>query len=328
MMPSTETLLRLLADGKFHSGEQIGEVLGVSRAAIWKAIKGFESIGLPVDAVRGRGYRLRKPMELLDRERILAAIDGEARAKIAAMELLFSIDSTNRYLAADDDAEVGTARVCVAEMQTAGRGRRGREWCSPVGANVYLSIAWRFTEGPARLMGLSLALAVASAQVLQRLGVPEIKVKWPNDVWYQGRKLAGLLLEVTGEANGPCQVVAGIGVNLGMPVDMVIDQPWADLGEAVPDLSRNRLTGVLIEAFVNALQTFAVHGFTPFHAAWASWDAVLGRRVSLILPNGPVEGVAQGIDATGALILETPKGRQCFSGGEVSLRVGNHVATA
>lgn len=178
------------------------------------------------------------------------------------------------------------------------------------------------------MMGLSLALAIACAQALQRLGVQEITLKWPNDIWYQGRKLAGLLLEVTGEANGPCQVVAGIGVNLGMPGEVVIDQPWADLREALPDLSRNHLAGVLIEALVNALQAFAEHGFAPFHAAWASWDAVLGEHVSLILPNGVVEGVAQGIDSTGALILQTAQGRRYFTGGEVSLRVGSHVATA
>jgi BirA family biotin operon repressor/biotin-[acetyl-CoA-carboxylase] ligase len=323
-----QSLLTLLADGKFHSGEQIGRVLGVSRAAIWKSIKELESLGVGIDAVTGRGYRLRQAVELLDEAQILQAIQPAVGASIRALEVHFSIDSTNRYLASEARNGMGEAHVCLAEMQTAGRGRRGRTWCSPLGANLYLSVAWGFAEGPARLSGLSLALAVACAEALAGVGISGIQLKWPNDIWLDYRKVAGLLLEVSGEANGPCQVIAGVGVNLGMPRDTVIDQPWADLCEASSSLSRNHVAAALVEAMVKALKVFASEGFEPFRHAWVSWDAVCGRAVTLHLPNGVVEGTAAGIDPSGALLLETVKGMQRFTSGEVSLRVRDHVASA
>lgn len=326
-MASIETLIRVLADGTFHSGERIGELLGVSRAAVWKSIKALEALGMRVDAVQGRGYRLARPVELLDAERIRAAIEPQARARISGLAVHFSIDSTSRYLAANACNDIGEAQLCLAEMQTAGRGRRGRTWCSPFGANLYLSVAWRFAEGPSRLGGLSLALAIACAQALKRLGVPGVQLKWPNDIWLQGRKAAGLLLEVSGEAQGPCLVIAGIGVNVGMPEAIEIDQPWADLHSVCPGLSRNLLAGAVAGAMISTLQGFAASGFTPFRAAWEPLDAVHGRLVTLHLPNGVIEGVAAGIDEAGALVLVTGTGVQHFSSGEVSLRVQEHVAT-
>ncbi|MGE0082591.1 MAG: bifunctional biotin--[acetyl-CoA-carboxylase] ligase/biotin operon repressor BirA [Thiohalomonadaceae bacterium] len=327
-MASTETLVRLLADGRFHSGEWIGERLGVSRAAVWKSIKALEALGLRVDAVKGRGYRLARPLELLDAERIRAGIAPSVCARIKSLDVHFTIDSTNRYLAGAARNEIGEAHVCLAETQTAGRGRRGRSWCSPFGSNVYLSVAWRFAEGPARLGGLSIALAVASAQALKRLGVPGIQLKWPNDLWLDGRKVAGLLLEVSGELQGPSLVIAGIGVNMGMPEDAEIDQPWADLHSVSPGLSRNEVAGALVEAMIGALERFAGAGFEPFRREWEPLDAVHGKVVLLQLPNASVKGVAAGIDGTGALMLVTGAGLQRFASGEVSLRVGDHVAAS
>lgn len=327
-MALTETLIRLLADGRFHSGEWIGERLGVSRAAVWKSIRALEAFGLKVDAVKGRGYRLARSLELLDAERILAGISPDLHERIRTLEVHFTIDSTNRYLASTARNEPGVAHVCLAEMQTAGRGRRGRSWCSPFGSNIYLSIAWRFAEGPSRLGGLSIALAVAAAQALKRLGVSGIQLKWPNDLWLDGRKVAGLLLEVSGELQGPSLVIAGIGINIGMPQGMDIDQPWADLHSVCPGLSRNDVVSAVVEKMIEAFERFAHAGFEPFHREWEPLDAVHGKVVSLQLPNTSVRGVAAGIDGTGALMLVTGYGLERFASGEVSLRVMDHVASS
>jgi BirA family biotin operon repressor/biotin-[acetyl-CoA-carboxylase] ligase len=318
-------LIRLLADGRCHSGEAIAARLGVSRAAVWKALrKAGEDLGLDIVAVRGRGYRLPTHLELLDVERILAALSAEAQRRIARLEIHDAIDSTNTRLMreAADGAPSGT--LCLAERQTAGRGRLGRTWVSPFGANLYLSLLWRFPFGPAGLAGLSLAAGAAVADALRAAGAGDIALKWPNDVLWQRRKLAGLLLEVAGEAHGPAHVVVGVGVNTHLEPDQgsAIDRPWVDLDQVLGRgaYSRNALAAALAEGLVAAMERFAREGMAPFLADWERYDLYRGEQVEVHWGQQRVCGTHLGLDPQGALRLDTGAGIQTFQAGEVSLR--------
>lgn len=211
----------------------------------------------------------------------------------------------------------------MAEQQTAGRGRRGRQWISPFGANLYLSCVWEFFDGAAALEGLSLATGVAVAEALDTLGVSGISLKWPNDVLLSESKLAGILLEMTGDPSGRCQVVLGIGVNHRMPPALAtaIEQKWARLDDTNPGISRNVLAARIISNVLLMLQSFEEEGFAPFQPRWQALDAFYGRNVVIKTGAADIEGVADGVDRTGGLRLLTPHGLQVMKGGEVSLRL-------
>ena len=324
-MDRTLGLIRLLADGGFHSGEAIAAELGISRAGVWKAVARVrEQLALAVESVRGRGYRLAAPLELLDAGGILEALSAEGQPTLARLEIHDQIDSTNARLMVEAQAGAPSATACLAERQTAGRGRRGRTWVSPFGSNLYLSLLWRYPLAPAALGGVSLAAGVAVARVLRDSGVPELILKWPNDLLWQRRKLGGLLLEVGGEAQGPSFLVAGLGINLRMPKDQgpVIDQPWTDLagilGDPLP--GRNRLAARLIAALCSALECYGQHGLEPFLADWDTFDGLRGEPVRLLLGERAIEGTHVGIAPDGALRLATAEGVQSYHAGEVSLR--------
>ena len=264
-------------------------------------------------------------LERLDQERILGGLTPAARADVNRLEVHVTLDSTNCYLLTGARAGWASGAVCLAEQQTAGRGRQGRSWVTPCGASLAYSLLWRFAGPPEALSGLSLATGLAVARVLKQAGVSEVRLKWPNDVWWRERKLGGILLESGGQA-GDFYVVAGIGLNLALPRDeaMAIDQPWVDLQEILPTatFSRNTLAAALISELVTTFSDFARQGFAELAAEWAQFDAVAGRGVSLYLPNGTVTGIVRGVDATGALLLETPDGRiQPYLGGEIRLRL-------
>ena len=310
-------VLRILADGRFHSGEAVAARLGISRALVWKALKSLETLGVEVHAVRGRGYRLAQPLELLDVDLIRDAL-GAAADRLERLELLDQVDSTNAYLL----AQAGAApHACLAEHQHAGRGRRGRQWVSPFGANLYLSLSWPFDSRP--LEGLSLAVAVALMRSLHRAGAEGLGLKWPNDVLWQGRKLGGILLEMSGEAGGAMRAVVGIGLNLHMPRSTAgIDQPWTDLQSVLGrPCSRNRIAGELLNELVDALEAFAGAGMQPFMDEWAAYDLAYDRPIELHLPDRVVAGVARGIDETGALLVAHGDTLQRYFSGEVSLRM-------
>ena len=203
------TLISILADGEFHSGEQLGEQLGMSRAAINKHIQTLRDWGVDVFTVPGKGYSLPEPIHLLDEKKISQEIDH------GRVTVLPVIDSTNQYLL-DRLDELTSGDACVAEYQQAGRGRRGRKWFSPFGANLYLSMYWRLEQGPAAAIGLSLVIGIVIAEVLQQLGAEQVRVKWPNDIYLQDRKLSGILVELTGKTGDAAQIVSGAGINLVM----------------------------------------------------------------------------------------------------------------
>ncbi len=318
-------LLSTLADGRFHSGEELGRVLGVSRAAVWKHLRALDGWGIEVFAVPGRGYRLAGPLELLDHGKILEELDSPATAALRRLDIYSVIDSTNRCLVDQCRAEMEPGRACLAEMQTAGRGRRGRRWVSPFGASVYLSISWRFACSPAALGALSLAAGVTVTRTLDELGAEDVWLKWPNDLVWEGRKLGGVLVELTGEAAGPCHVVLGVGINAGLPEHSGagIDQPWTDLTAICGrgNVSRNRLAGRLINDLLDAFALYEAAGVGPFLQEWRSRDALRGHLVAVHAAGRVVDGVAAGVDDQGALLVDTGGERLRLTSGEVTVRV-------
>lgn len=315
-------VLDVLADGALHSGEALAQRFGISRAALGKRMDHLRDWGLELNAQAGAGYRLAAPLERLDAGRIRAALPAAMRGVHIAV--LTQTDSTNTQLLSTDAA--ADPQVLFAERQTAGRGRRGRHWVSPFGANVYASVAFTFECWPARLTTLPLAIAVALARVVAAAGVPDVGIKWPNDLHVAGRKLAGILIEPRGEAGGPCRVVVGVGLNLSMSTMQAegLSQPWISLAEALtvggkPMPSRNTLASMLVEELMRALHAFAHHGFSPFVAEWRQRDLLAGRPVQVDGAQ-PLQGMAQGIDADGGLIINTSVGRQIVHAGDVSVR--------
>ena len=317
-------LLNCLADGRFHSGEKLAADAGVTRAAIWKQLKKIEAMGLPVDAVRGKGYRLQQPLELLELKRIRQLLPESANDLIGKFELFASIDSTNGYLMKEVASQQG-AHICLAEMQSGGRGRRGRQWVSPFASNIYCSIKWQYDTDPISLSGLSLALGVGLMRVLSATGGENVGLKWPNDIYWNDKKMAGILLEMSGDVNGPCSVVAGVGVNVRMPARLKtdIDQPWTDLYSILgPDTpARNQLVADLIREWIDILHCYPEQGFSHYQQEWNDGDIARGRQVVLSTPTSEVQGVAKGVNNEGALLLQTDKGIKTYHAGEISLRI-------
>ena len=332
-MALSRSLLEFLSDGHFYTGNQLGERLGCSRAAVWKMIQALETAGVDIFHVRGKGYRLAQAVELLNAERILDAMSEGGRQSLAGLDVLFDVDSTNTYLMQRPLGAEGNGRACLAEFQRLGRGRRGRQWISPFGGNLYLSLRWRFLRGAAELGGLSLAVGVALLRALRNEGVEGLGLKWPNDILLHGRKLAGVLLEISGETNGPCEVVIGVGLNVRATdfAHEAIDQPWSDLESSLGRrVARNRLAAQVLSYLIDAVGQYDTDGLDSFRDEWQAADAFACREVVLQTPSAEILGVAQGVDEHGALILALQNGgRQHFYSGEVSLRAaGDRLANA
>ncbi|MEK0168219.1 bifunctional biotin--[acetyl-CoA-carboxylase] ligase/biotin operon repressor BirA [Pseudescherichia vulneris] len=309
------TLISILADGEFHSGEQLGERLGMSRAAINKHIQTLRDWGVDVFTVPGKGYSLPEPIQLLSQDFISSQIN---QGQVAVLPV---IDSTNQYLL-DRIGTLQSGDACVAEYQQAGRGRRGRKWFSPFGANLYLSMYWRLEQGPAAAIGLSLVIGIVMAEVLRDLGASQVRVKWPNDLYLQDRKLAGILVELTGKTGDAAQIVIGAGINLAMrKVESdVINQGWINLQEAGIAIDRNTLAARLINELRAALELFEQEGLTPYLSRWEKLDNFINRPIKLIIGDKEIVGISRGIDTQGALLLEQNGATKAWMGGEISLR--------
>ncbi|WP_058914491.1 bifunctional biotin--[acetyl-CoA-carboxylase] ligase/biotin operon repressor BirA [Entomohabitans teleogrylli] len=309
------TLVSILADGEFHSGEHLGEQLGMSRAAINKHIQTLRDWGVDVFTVPGKGYSLPEPIQLLNPQRIREQITE------GAVAVLPVIDSTNQYLL-DRINELHSGDACIAEYQQSGRGRRGRKWFSPFGANLYLSMYWRLEQGPAAAIGLSLVIGIVMAEVLHDLGADQVRVKWPNDLYLQDRKLAGILVELTGKTGDAAQIVIGAGINLAMRhvESDVVNQGWINLQEAGITIDRNQLAIRLIKELRTALALFENEGLASFLSRWEKLDNFINRPVKLIIGDREIYGISRGIDEQGALLLEQDGVIKPWVGGEISLR--------
>jgi BirA family biotin operon repressor/biotin-[acetyl-CoA-carboxylase] ligase len=328
MTPRVEALLALLADGVLHSGADLAARLGVSRAAVWKLVGELREHGVPVESLPRSGYRLPRPVELFSASCIGRALDDRGWRLGDRLEVLFEIDSTNTYLYGAPAPAAGQPRVAFAELQHAGRGRRGRSWLAPFGSGLTFSVAWTFADAPAGLPALGLAVGAGVAQALRDIGVEAAGVKWPNDLVWRRHKLGGLLLQLRSEAGGPASVVAGLGLNLALPaearaeLDVPEAQPVADLQEALGDRlpGRNLLASLLAAAMLDTLDAFARDGYAAFAARWSELDALAGARVRIAQAEGCIEGEACGADADGALLVRVDGVVQRFYSGDVSLR--------
>lgn len=320
-MTGERELLQRLIEGPV-SGDALARDAGLTRAAMWKRIEALREGGVRIDAQAGRGYALAEPVELLDAERIRASLQAATVYALSSLDVAWSLDSTNSELLRRKAPERGV-EVLLAEQQTGGRGRRGRQWASPIASNLYLSLSRQFSGGLARLGGLSLVVGVAVAEALRQAGYGAVGVKWPNDLLAHGRKLGGILVEGGGEHGGPVRAVIGIGVNVRMPapVAMTIDQAWTDLaglGDGAP--SRNALAAQLLDTLLPALEQFDRDGLPPFLARYAALDVLAGRAITVHGPQGDEQGVADGIGDDGALRVRMDQGVRQVHAGEVSVR--------
>lgn len=320
-----QRLLGLLADGELHSGSELAAALGMTRSAVWKQIHQLESLGLVFGAAAGQGYQLEAPLELLDEQIIRTELD--AAEPDVELDVLWETASTSSHLLGQPPQADGLARACIAEYQSAGRGRRGRAWLAPAGHGISLSVAWRFAESPANLSCLGLAVGVAALRAVHAAGVAEAQLKWPNDLILEGGKLAGILIDVQGEAGGPLNIVAGVGVNWrlneavragiassgGLPPAAMTDSHALQAG-------RNQFVVLLIAEIIHVLRQFAVDGFASVAGDWAAADYLAGRTVDVIGDSGTISGVVRGIADDGRLRVDCAGNEQLLVTGDVSVR--------
>jgi BirA family transcriptional regulator, biotin operon repressor / biotin---[acetyl-CoA-carboxylase] ligase len=317
------SLLRRLSDGELHSGEALARASGVSRARVSQVLKEATATGVRLERTRGQGYRLHDALSFLDRDAISSALGADRRGLV--VEVADVLDSTSSELlrrAAGGDIH---RHLLAAECQTAGRGRRGRSWKSIVGGSLAFSMGWRFERGAGYLSALPLAVGLALSDTLEAEGFAGVDLKWPNDLVHRGRKLAGILVELSGDALGPSLAVIGVGLNVRLPATLLreIGEPVADLDTVAPGrtVDRNTLLARLAGAQVAMLESFAASGFAPLRAAWQRRHALQGKAVQVLLPDGgKVRGEVTGVDADGALVLASGGRRMRFVTGEVSLR--------
>lgn len=316
-----DKLLSVLADGAFHSGSELGRELGISRSAVWKHMQRLQELGLELYSVKGRGYRLPGGIDLIDAERLRDRLQSAGLGDRLRVEVAVETDSTN--VQGLEALRQGVhSGLYVAEYQHAGRGRRGRQWLSPLASSLCFTLAWRFNSGAAALEGLSLAVGLALRQALAELGVEPVGLKWPNDLLVENAKLAGILIELSGDAAGECQVAIGVGLNVALPDGLAeqLDQPCIDLRTLGFDGDRTELLATLVRQLVQVLQRFESGGFAQLRPAWEAANVFQGRPVRLTSGAHSFEGICLGVTDQGGLRLQTDKGQEVFHGGEVSVR--------
>lgn len=321
-----EELIRQLAGGDFVSGQALGDKLGVSRTAISKHINALSEIGLDVFKVSGKGYKLANKLHLLEQKQICVLLGQNDLHN--AIEVHTLIDSTNSYLMRKLSSNPETGTVCIAEHQSAGRGRRGRRWESPFGSHLYLSMYWQLEQGISAAMGLSLVTALAVSDTLKSLYNLDAQLKWPNDVYLGGVKLAGILIELEGQSSGPSHSVIGIGLNVDMPKEShaAIDQPWTDIkSHTSAVINRNELAATLVAKLTQRLEAHQNHGFAPMLEDWHKRDLYFNQAVRLLTGERETKGICRGVNGQGALLLEVDGKMQPVYGGEVSLRKQNET---
>jgi BirA family transcriptional regulator, biotin operon repressor / biotin---[acetyl-CoA-carboxylase] ligase len=324
-MSGNTELLRMLADGARHSGEELASALSITRAAVWKRVQQLESWGIEFEALPGSGYRLETPLDLLDPAAIRGRLPPAALERLRHLEVHASLESTNDRLLAVGDLPPARFDACLAEFQSAGRGRRGRRWVAPFGSGLCLSVGWKYRDAPAALGALSLAAGVAAKRALGRLGFPRLALKWPNDIVQDGGKLGGILIDLRGEAAGAAYVVVGIGINVRLPRPararlraagaQAVDLD--SLGRVPP---RNAIAAALVAELAAALPEFGDRGLAAFADEWRHADALRGRAVRVMHGDERLDGLARGVDADGALMLEVDGVPRRVLSGDVSVR--------
>ena len=321
-MDYRQVLITELADGAYHSGEALGKQLNVSRTAVWKQLRKLADWGIELESCKRRGYRIPGGLSLLDLSQIRQQLVAQAAKELHCLEVHQTVDSTNELAMRSAQQGSASGSVFLAEAQSAGKGRRGRTWVSPYGRNIYLSVVYGFSGGVAAVEGLSLAVGVAVVRALEAMGVRDLGLKWPNDIFWSGRKLGGVLLEINGDPAGACEVIVGIGINVQMSVReaAMVDQEWVNLSEITSSfLDRSNVAAHILNGLLPLLGSYGDCGFSRYRDAWLALDCFDGQPVALVAGETTVAGVARGVNETGALCIETADGFRFFSGGEISL---------
>ena len=311
----------MLSDREVRSGEDLARSLGVSRASVWKSLGCLEKVGVELLRVRGRGYRLGAPIDWLDSAQIRRHLGRHAETY--ELRVLDIVESTNTMLLEDAVGGATSGVVLAAELQTQGRGRRGRVWHSGLGGALTFSVLWRFEQGAGFLAGLGLAVGVGLVRALRSLGLEDIMLKWPNDLVIRHRKVAGTLVEIHGDVLGPSLAVVGVGMNVRLHAATRerVDQAVTDLVTEGAPHDRNRLLGEVLLHLAQVVEAFRANGFGPLRGEWENYHVHAGRRVIVRLPDGTrEEGTAAGVGEDGALLLQTRTGLRRLHSGEVSLR--------
>lgn len=322
MKPLAFAILHQLSHLSFRSGETIAGELGISRASVWLALKEIDAHGIQLFRLAGKGYRLREPIQWLLLDEIQRQLGD--KANLFDLEIVPVAESTNTALMQKTALGAAHGSCLIAELQTQGRGRRGRAWQSSLGGSLAFSLLWRFNQGAGFLSGLSLVAGIALMRAFNQLAFPGISLKWPNDILHERRKLAGILIELQGDMHGPCAAVIGIGINIKLPEQArsEIDQPVTDLATislGVPD--RNHLLASLLSHLADALEQFQDSGFSGFQEEWISYHAYHGEAVTLLMPDGRKEpGIVTGVAPDGSLLVTHEGQERRFNSGEISLR--------
>jgi BirA family transcriptional regulator, biotin operon repressor / biotin---[acetyl-CoA-carboxylase] ligase len=317
-------LLSIISDGNVHSGQELADQLGISRAAIWKSIKYLQSLGLKIDAIRGKGYCLDREIDLLSSQQIKKMMTSSIKKHCREIEILFNTESTNSYLWNCLNTEQIYGKVVLAEYQSKGRGRRGNQWVSPVASGIYLSIGWRLEIATGTLGLLSLCIGVAVARALCAINLSKVGLKWPNDIIVDNKKLGGILLEMRGEASGPVDIVIGIGINYELPESarLNIDQDVTDIcSNTTQRLSRNKITAIILSNVIEILVELESSANSTLIDEWRKFDCYVNKKARLLIGDKEIEGVLKGVDNQGALLMSVNGKIETYMSGEVSLRV-------
>ena len=314
-------LLKTLQNGEFHSGEHLAATFELSRSAISNHIKAMCELGIEIFSVKGRGYKLANPIELLSYDQISRYLSASNKDKTKLIQVENLVTSTNDIVKAQMQ-EVESGFCCLAEAQSAGRGRRGRTWVSPYASSLYFSMLWRFSSGYQAMAGLSLMIGVIVNDTLLEMGVGQCQLKWPNDIYFNNQKSAGILIEVEGQVGASASAIIGIGVNIRLPNDVKgIDQAFTDLHSISEQfIGRNKFAAALIDNLWQALPLFEKEGMKPFISRWQKADLYNNKEIKLLSGKNVTVGISRGIDETGALLLEIDRKIQAFHGGEISVR--------
>lgn len=313
-------ILALLSNGQFISGCEIGNRLSVSRMTVSKHIKQLNMLGLEIFSVKGKGYRLKNPLCLLNVDSVVAHDPSLSQINLSLIPI---VNSTNDVL----KSQLATAQngySVVAECQRQGRGRQGRSWISPYGASLYVSTYWKFQRGYQSISGLSLAIGVAVIRTLHSFAITDVGVKWPNDIYVSGRKISGVLIELEGQFDSDCDCIIGVGINVELPNNVEgITQAWTDIvSETNKVVDRNHLLAIYIRHLLDVLHTFNEGGLGSLLAEWNACNIYQDKMITLLLGTREVEGICRGIDIQGALLLEYGGAIQRFHGGEIRIKHG------
>ncbi|MCH9643775.1 MAG: bifunctional biotin--[acetyl-CoA-carboxylase] ligase/biotin operon repressor BirA [Gammaproteobacteria bacterium] len=329
-----QKVLLALADGMFHSGELLGKQLGLTRSAIWKAVAQLKRLGINVQSITRKGYRIQGGITLLNQECITQQISAKNQKLLDDIILLEQVNSTNTFLLEHIKHKPHKNIACFAEYQSHARGRRGHSWLSPFGNNIYHSLLWHFNKDPGQITGLSLAVSIAVIRSLIRYGLNQntLQLKWPNDICHNHKKLAGVLIEMQAESNGHCSVVIGIGLNTHMDhvQSEILNNQCTSINNITQQaVDRNKIAGYLLDELINLLVEYNQHGLKHFLDEWRQYDSYSGHPIKLLMTSKTIEGTMQGVTDNGEVVIKDTQGQlKQYCNGEVSLRLAKEEASA